>query len=267
MCIKAWNAPINQGNIDIAALAALVDVLRVNGPIVGTARKLKASLPVAAATVTYTAEEIILESGLGGVAYKLANISATLSLGAPTGLGYMDTGVAPVNGFVAVYLLYNPVTKLYGTIGVNATAVDVPEIYGGNFAPAGYTVSALLGVLATNASAQFKPGKQGGRTFHFPYVAALSTAVMAASPVAFSVAAYIPKNTRTVSGALAVNGTGSMNSSLSADSIGSGWRYYSNTNGAGSAPFDDLIIDVPQTLYYTATGATQFSAFLSAYTI
>jgi phage-related tail fiber protein len=267
MCIKAWNAPINQGNVDIAALVAMVEALRVNGPVVGTARKLKASIPVAAPTVTYTADEIVLESGLGGFSYKLVNISATLNLGALTGLGYMDTGAAPVNSFVAVYLLYNPVTKLYGAIGVNATAVDVPEVYGGNFAPAGYTASALLGVLPTNASAQFKPGKQGGRTFHFPYVSALATSVMTVPYVAFNLAAYIPKNTRTVSGALACNGTGSMNSSIAADSIGSGWRYYSNTNAAGSAPFDDLIVDTPQTLYYSAQQATLFTVFLSAYTI
>jgi phage-related tail fiber protein len=266
-CIKAWNAPINQGNIDIGELAAEVQALGVNGPIIGTTRKLKALLPVASQAVTYAAEEIVLENKLGGMSYKLANVSATLSLSASTGLGYMDTGIAPVNGYVAVYLLYNPATKMYGVIGVNATAAEVPEVYSGNFTPVGYTASALLGVLPTNASAQFKPGKQKGRTFYFPYVNALATSTTSATLVAFSVAAYIPKNAISVSGALAVSGTGSMNSSLAGDSIGSGWRYYSNTNSAGSAPFDDLIVDVPQTLYYSATQASLFSAFLSSYTI
>lgn len=266
-CIKAWNAPINQGNIDIGELAAEVQVLGVNGPVIGTTRKLKALLPVASQAVTYAAEEIVLENKLGGMSYKLANFSVTLSLSASTGLGYMDTGIAPVNGYVAVYLLYNPATKMYGAIGVNATAAEVPEVYGGNFTLVGYTASALLGVLPTNASAQFKPGKQKGRTFYFPYVNALATSTTSATLVAFSVAAYIPKNAISVSGALAVSGTGSMNSSLAGDSIGSGWRYYSNTNSAGSAPFDDLIVDVPQTLYYSATQASLFSAFLSSYTI
>ncbi|WP_339521547.1 phage tail-collar fiber domain-containing protein [Pseudomonas sp. EL_65y_Pfl2_R96] len=266
-CIKAWNAPINQGNIDIGELAAEVQALGVNGPIIGTTRKLKALLPVASQAVTYAAEEIVLENKLGGMSYKLANVSATLSLSASTGLGYMDTGIAPVNGYVAVYLLYNPATRMYGAIGVNATAAEVPEVYGGNFAPVGYTASALLGVLPTNASAQFKPGKQKGRTLYFPYVNALATSTTSATLVAFSVAAYIPKNAISVSGALAVSGTGSMNSSLAGDSIGSGWRYYSNTNAAGSAPFDDLIVDVSQTLYYSATQTSLFSVFLSSYTI
>jgi hypothetical protein len=112
------------------------------------------SVTAASATATLTADEIIVETALGGVRYCLPSFSKTINL-ATTGAGGMDTGTAPVSGYVAIYAIYNPTT---GTAALLATRMrrraQQPNVYGGASMPAGYTASALLAVWPTTASSQ-----------------------------------------------------------------------------------------------------------------
>ncbi|WP_322092909.1 hypothetical protein [Paraburkholderia bannensis] len=72
--------------------------------VVGSVRNLVMNGATASASATLTAGEIIVESAPGGTAYKLASFSKTFNL-ATTGAGGMDTGTAPVSGFVALYAI------------------------------------------------------------------------------------------------------------------------------------------------------------------
>jgi hypothetical protein len=75
--------------------ADLLDAIRGSGAgIVGGARNAKMSVATASATATFTASELLVETALGGQAFKLANFSKTINL-ATTGAGGMDTGTAP----------------------------------------------------------------------------------------------------------------------------------------------------------------------------
>lgn len=271
MCIKAWNAPINQGNIDIAALAANVDVLRVNGAVVGEARNLRMAVAAASAMATLTADQLIVEQpGVGQ--YKLSNLNLSINL-ATVGAGGMDVGVAPVNGTVAVYAIFNPDTKDKKLLGFNATSAVVPEVYGSVNMPAGYTASALVSVWQTNASGQLSTGFQNGRSISYTARIFLSNG-FAATLTALSLATLVPRNTKSVSGYahLISNNSiaGGSNLTLASDLAGSGQQ----TVGVGGyvnlgilAPFNDLALSVPQVIYYQAGSAPAATdAYITSYT-
>ncbi|MBB1630325.1 hypothetical protein A9975_05550 [Cupriavidus sp. UME77] len=112
------------------------------------------SVTAASATATLTADEIIVETALGGVRYCLSSFSKPINL-ATTGAGGMDTGTAPASGYVALYAIYNPTTGATALLAKNATAGLQAEVYAGGNMPAGYTASALIGVIPTNAGSQF----------------------------------------------------------------------------------------------------------------
>ncbi|EOU3128503.1 TPA: hypothetical protein ACLH5A_004271, partial [Yersinia enterocolitica] len=129
--------------------------------VVGTSRNAKMSVTAASSTATFTADELIVQTALGGLQYKLSSFSKTINL-ATTGAGGMDTGTVPANGFVALYAIYNPTTQISALLAVNASSVVAPEVYGGSNIPAGYTASALVSVLPTSSS-QLAPVIQQGR--------------------------------------------------------------------------------------------------------
>ncbi|WP_222131107.1 tail fiber protein, partial [Yersinia enterocolitica] len=129
--------------------------------IVGTSRNAKMSITAASATATFTADELIVQTALGGLQYKLSSFNKTINL-ATTGAGGMDTGTVPATGYVALYAIYNPTSGASALLAVNATSVIAPEVYGGANMPSGYTVSALVGAWRV-ASSQFVIGFQRGR--------------------------------------------------------------------------------------------------------
>lgn len=144
----------NLGLSDVAHLPQLTGVI-------GTSRNAKMSVTAASSTATFTADELIVQTALGGLQYKLSSFSKTINL-ATTGVGGMDTGTVPANGFVALYAIYNPTTQISALLAVNASLVVAPEVYGGSNMPAGYTASALVSVLPTSSS-QLAPVIQQGR--------------------------------------------------------------------------------------------------------
>ncbi|MGM7825288.1 hypothetical protein ACS791_22620, partial [Yersinia enterocolitica] len=99
--------------------------------VVGTSRNAKMSVTAASSTATFTADELIVQTALGGLQYKLSSFSKTINL-ATTGAGGMDTGTVPANGFVALYAIYNPTTQISALLAVNASSVVAPEVYGGS---------------------------------------------------------------------------------------------------------------------------------------
>ncbi|MBU9340723.1 phage tail protein [Burkholderia multivorans] len=161
------------------------------------------SVAAASSTATFTADEIIVETALGGLTYRLPSFSKTINL-ATTGAGGMDTGTAPANGYVALYAIYNPTTGASALLARNATSSAQPEVYGGANMPAGYTASALVSVWPTNASGQFGVGVQQGRRISISSVMVLSQTTSTTSTIAveLSIASAVPPNATGVGGTL-----------------------------------------------------------------
>lgn len=175
----------NLGLSDAAHLSQLTGVI-------GTSRNAKMSVTAASSTATFTADELIVQTALGGLQYKLSNFSKTINLDT-TGAGGMDTGTVPANGFVALYAIYNPTTQISALLAVNASSVVAPEVYGGSNMPAGYTASALVSVLPTSAS-QLAPVIQQGRRVSIVGASILSGSGAPSSLAAITVSA-VPLNT------------------------------------------------------------------------
>ncbi len=229
--------------------------------VVGSVRNFVMNVAAASATATATADEIIVETALGGVRYCLPSFSKTINL-ATTGAGGMDTGAAPVSGFVALYAIYNPTTGASALLATNATSAAAPNVYGGANMPSGYTASALVSVLPTNASSQFAPALQRDRHVAIISASALSTTTQQSSFTALSLAGSIPKNAVSVDGIYTISISGSGASQLamavSGTAVGQGQQtFVSNTTwsaGQGYAgSFRGVAILTAQTLYYIAT--------------
>lgn len=224
--------------------------------VVGTSRNAKMAIATASASATFTADEVILETVLGGLRYCLANVSDTFNLATD-----MDTGSAPVSGYVALYKLYNPATGASIRRIVNATSAVAPEIYAGAAPPAGYTASALVSVRPTNASGQFVAGLQRGRHVNISQVQVLNTSTPQALPTALSIAGAVPRNAKTASGSYAITNSaanGGTSAYIAGDSAWAGQIFGSITTPVGgngvADGFSALDMDVPQTLYYTLSG-------------
>ncbi|MCU0119510.1 phage tail protein [Pseudomonas sp. B2M1-30] len=260
-CIKAWNAPINQGNIDIAALSEQLQQLSLNGSIAGDIRNARVSIPVAAPDARFTASGMVL-GDVNGKKVVISNFNQTINLVAPVkGLGAMDAGAAPVSGFVAMYALYNPVSKSTGIIAVNATTAIVPKLLAG-VAPDGYTFSALISILPTNASGQFAVAEQVDRQVFYG-AQVFSTTAQVTSLTGLSISTAVPLNAKSVSG----NFQGSVSANgyslaLAGSSAAIGLQtFIVNFSGAGGGSFLDVPLLSPQTLFYRLTSAGTFSAF------
>lgn len=163
--------------------------------VVGSVRNLVMSVTAASATATLTADEIVVETALGGLRYCLPSFSQTINL-ATTGAGGMDTGTAPSSGFVALYAIYNPTTATAALLATNAATLQ-GNVYGGANLPSGYTASALLTVVATSSS-QFVAGTyvQDRNIWVAPIGVASSTSNIG-SLVSVSIAAAVPPNAKT----------------------------------------------------------------------
>jgi hypothetical protein len=196
------------GSLQIAPATAsnqAVTFGQVSG-VVGQTCNLLAGLSAASASLAFTADEVIVESALGGLRYCVSSLNESLNL-ATTGAGGMDTGAAPASSFVGIYVIYNPTTKDAALLGVNAAAANLPMIYGGGHMPAGYTASALISVLPTNASAQFPAITQSERKIGVLAQTAVSTGSTFAYS-GFNVSTVIPENAKSISGVISVTNSG-----------------------------------------------------------
>ncbi|MEX3914900.1 hypothetical protein AB4Y43_01450 [Paraburkholderia sp. BR10872] len=240
--------------------------------VVGSVRNLVMSVTAASATATLTADEIIVETALGGLRYCLPSFSKTINL-ATTGAGGMDTGTAPVSGFVALYAIYNPTTGASALVAQNASTLRT-NVYSGANMPAGYTASALLSVWPTNGSGQFVIGMQRDRDIGIANVAVLGSSSIV-SGASLSLTSNIPVNAVTVSGSLSVNSTALSNITLAVleSTVGVGYQQITGTVAAGTGfggTFNRLKLSSAQTMVYStasSSGTPTFTIFVSGYSI
>ncbi len=278
-----WNAtsigPDNGTTIIVpqpgvaGAWVMLIGGFNIGPGVVGSSRNVVMSVSAASATATLTADEIIVESILGGLAYKIGSFSETINL-ATVGANGMDTGTAPTSGYVALYAIYNPSSGATALLGVNATSSVAPSVYGGVNAPAGYTASALVSVWATNSSKQFILGYQSGRMISRAEVTVLNTNSTQASIIALSISSFAPPN------AIIVNGYGIVSNDTSSESTQ--LILYPTINSFGPIimrtdldansfiawPFNNLQISTPSEIFYSSSttgGIPLFTLNLTSY--
>ncbi|MGS0182660.1 hypothetical protein ACUOIW_18260 [Escherichia coli] len=215
------------------------------------------SVPVASATATFSADELIVESS-DGKQYRLRNFSKTVNLGV-VGAGGMDTGSVPVAGFVALYAIYNPTTNTSALLSVNATSAVAPEIYGGTNMPTGYTASALVSVWRTESS-KFAIGYQTGRKILTATTQLATTTSFITTPTALNISSAIPKNAKFVDGILYLTSTNSQRTKIAvqptSNDIGVKQFVTATTSltANGQSPFSDLSVASPQTIYWSVDG-------------
>ncbi|MCA8328846.1 hypothetical protein [Burkholderia cepacia] len=252
-------------------LATTAFVQRATAAVVGSMRNAAMGVPVASASATFTADEIVVETALGGVAYKLANFNEAINL-ATTG---MDTGSAPVSGYVGLYAGYNPSTGARKLFASNATSTVLGSVYGGSNPPAGIAATALVSVWPTNGNGQFVPGLQLDREVGIGNNTVLSTSTAQASLTSFSAAAALPPNARfcrgdyTISSSSAGAGTNGVvcGSSIEVGRVAIGTTS-PTASGSLTIPFPKIPIVTPQTLYYRAgvsAGTLNFVVNVCAY--
>ncbi|MBN3004525.1 hypothetical protein JW897_12340 [Chromobacterium alkanivorans] len=257
-------ADIEYDGADAVVLDPLPTIPKIS--VVGTMRNALMSVTAASASATFSADEIVVESALGGTAYQLANFSKTINL-ATTGVGGMDTGSAPVNGFVALYAIYNQANGTANILAINATSSVVGNIYGGANMPAGYTASALIGVWPTNGSGQFVVGYQVDRQVSPAPVQVISSGA-ATSYTSLSIASAVPKNARSCEGYASLNGTGSGMAYIAASGTGIAEKIFAGNTSSTYGPaasFSNLPMITAQTLYYKQANGS-VNIFISGYT-
>jgi hypothetical protein len=267
---------VSNGTVDKVGASQYMDALalvtrKTSAGVVGQARNARMSVAAASATASFTADEVIVETALGGIRYCLTSFNKTINL-ATVGAGGMDTGAAPASGFVGIYAIYNPTTGVSALLAVNATAGVVPEVYGGANMPAGYTASALVSVWGTSSSL-LKIGSQSDRRVDTVNSTVLSSTTPSTTPAALSVSAVVPPNAKIARTAWScVQGTAGIGVSLvvasSSSNIGAIGVSSANTSGTGQGSIvAEIQMVAPQTIYYfnASTAATTNSITIVGY--
>jgi hypothetical protein len=256
------------------AAPLLTQIQQAPNGVAGLVRNLSMSVTTAGASASLTADEIIVETALGGQAFKLANFSKTINL-ATTGPGGMDAGSAPTSGYVALYAIYNPSTGASALLATNATSAAAPSIYGGANMPGGYTASGLVSVWPTNGSGQFVIGIQRDRQFFQAAVQVLNTTT-AQGLTSLSIASAVPLNARLYSGYISLLSTSTVLMAINLwTSGGAGainthpFDLYCLSNNASVAPFSNAYVNSQNIGYSTISGggAVTFNIFVTGYTI
>lgn len=262
-----------RNNQLIEAIGKLVEASAQRvGTVSGLLRNASFSIPVASSTGTFSADEITLQPALGGAGYRLANFNKTINLSS-IGAGGMDVGPAPINGFLALYAIYNSASGESNVIAVNTTSAVAPGVYQGAKMPAGYNASALISVWPTNSAGQFKVGAQRGRTVYLSLTSAYQgTVILNASPL--SLAGIIPRNAFEINGEMVIsNGSATLsyiNMVLNGNGIGLGQQILSGYLGlgAGLASNYSMPVIANQTIYMhcqSTAGLPNFELYISSY--
>lgn len=243
-------------------------ITTMSAGVVGSASNVRCSVTAASASATFTADEIVVGTSLGGPSYRLANFNKTLNI-STTGAGGMDTGAPPTTGWVAIYAIYNPTTGASSILARNATAAAQPTVYGGANIPAGYTASALISVWPV-VSSVLAVAFQMDRTVNY-----YNLIYSGAGPGAFtsvSVANAVPRNAKTINVNIAMNSTtaGILSGAICPTAAGLGTPGYSNvalyTPGGAtsvSAHFHDAPLMTAQTIYLATGGPSSTYNFNS----
>lgn len=173
--------------------------------VIGSSRNARMSVTTASKIATFTADELVVRVAYNLPQYKISRVNKTINLSI-AGAGGMDTGTAPVNGFVALYVIYNPTTQDSALLAVDVTSLLVAEVYGGANMPAGYTASALVSIWGI-ASSLFRVGFQSNRHVAIPTTNIYSVSGGTVAQTPLSVSPVAPPNATQIDIAITANET------------------------------------------------------------
>lgn len=246
-----------QNAVDDGTTPTLLANLKASipSPVIGTMRKAGMVVASASATATFNADQVVVATALNALPYLVTGITLNINL-ATVGAGGMDTGTAPVSGFVGLYLILNPTTGVKAMLAVNAVSAALPNVYGGVNLPAGYTASALVSVWPTNASSQFEVGSQIDRTVNHSSKAVVTSNLSQPSLVSAGTTVF-PKNAVSVSGSISIQSTAgsSMNMSIYAAGVTVGQQTLQLVVTANQALVGNvcgMTVTTAQTIFWTS---------------
>jgi hypothetical protein len=232
--------------------------------LIGSMRNAKMSVAAASATATFTADQIVVGTALNGLEYLLPSYSQSINLAA-TGAGGMDTGSAPVSGYVALYAIYKPSTNTTNILATNSTSAVPSTIYSGANMPVGYTASALIGIWGTDGTGKFRIGIQRERRVSCPFVSVLSGGT-ATTYTSTSLVAAIPQGAKSWTGNASVALTAAAASNgifVAGDANDTGLQTAINPVGSSSNQSGGGLSNVPiiteQVMFYKNTVANATS--------
>lgn len=249
----------NQLLTAIQTLIGQPQTNKVSG-VVGQVRNLSASLAAAGTSLTLTADEVIVETALGGVRYCLPSFNQTVST-TSTGIGGVVGTALTASGFAAIYGAYNPTTQAQGAFIVNANTL-APNV--AVAPPSGWVATGLISVWPLNASTQFIVGLQKDRDISFLNNQALSSGTIKSSYTALSLSTIIPLNAKKVSGTLQAASTSATTAEVlqvGGDANGSGTQACVTGGATVGNGFAQIPLATPQTIYYLATNSAGTPAF------
>ena len=240
-------------------LASSVDTSGSASSLAGAARNLKGTMN--GATATITADEVTLElAGLTG-AVKIIGLNKTCVL-TTVGIGGIDTGTATAAGDIAIYVIYNQVTKVAGLLATLVTGVKAPAVYSGSHLPSGYMYSGLIGVYKIGGVNSFIGASQNNRTVQFALTGVLSRS--GNTPItSVGIGGTVPYSAMNVGGSFTT--TSSVANTITtylysnANAFG-GQQYITNLTLISAETFS-INIDTGNLLYYSVNGTTTISNF------
>ncbi|MGR4038274.1 phage tail protein [Pseudomonas sp. 910_21] len=149
-CLKAWNAPVNQGNIDVAALAAEVQKLKA---LSGSSYQgLYVSASGTNALISVKARSLIVGKGSAAQALSAVDLSINLQT---TGLNGLDSGVVAASSWYSAWVVSNG-TQVAGSAALMPT-VQCSTIVG-SAVVTGITSTTSMRVGMPFGGASFPPG-------------------------------------------------------------------------------------------------------------
>lgn len=274
-------ADANQVMANFNSILNCVNALAPIGtPTVGVTSNVRESLTTAGTSTTVTADSVTVGTALNGTSYTLTSYSQVFA-GATVGAGGMDTGSLPTSGFVGLYAIYNPTAPSISILGTNCASA-CPTVYGGANMPAGYTASALLTVLPTNATPAIATNIARGKSVDFAAKNVLNTTTNQATPVSLSITTAVPPVAVSVKGYIQLNPSsnaagifsvtvGGDNNGATADGQQVCAMYMGATAPAASGcPFAPTYMQTAQTIFYNTTNiAASMAAIIniSGYTL
>ncbi|MGY2171075.1 phage tail protein [Pseudomonas gingeri] len=204
-CIKAWNAPTNQGNIDVAALAAQVQSAQ-KFALVGSHKGLTASASGLNSLVNVSADQLVVGNE---VSFRNLNAVSLNINAAVVGVNGLDTGALAASTWYSLWVIWNG-TVTSGLLSLSATSPTLPS---------GYTHKARVGWIRTDATSNKYPlsftqvGRRvqykvttGSNVASLPVMASATGNLAAWSAVA--VGNYLPPTAPTIDVGLQVQAAG-----------------------------------------------------------
>ncbi|MFF7108112.1 phage tail-collar fiber domain-containing protein [Pseudomonas sichuanensis] len=163
-CIKAWNAPVNQGQIDVAALAAQVSEIAAGVPVnyvSGLILSMNAAVPTASVDLSVGVARGAVGAAVVSNTVMSGMLQAAGAWSAGAGGNKLDSGARAASTFYHCFVLRRVADGLADFL--LSSSVDAPLV------PAGYSlVSRLKGrAVKTDAAGLIVPFINYGRSTDF----------------------------------------------------------------------------------------------------